>query len=418
MGGHRVLIIGGGLASARAIKSYREAGGNGRIALISRDDTVPYHRPPLSKRYLRWEAEVADTLVEPEEFYARNDVEVMLRTAVRRVDPRERKVELDSGRRYGYEQLLIATGATPRRIAVPGADLDGVFTMRTLTDATAIRNAAGNGREALVVGGGFIGMEVAASLHQLGLEVTLVHRESGLFQHVRAPELEHDLASLFSDNGVTLVLPGEVAAFHGYSHVDSIEMAGGRGDGVGQILAADFVVVGVGVEPAVDFLADSGVALDNGVLVNDRFATNVPGVYAVGDVANFYDPLYGRQRRIEHWSNASYQRGEVGKVLAGQEAAYDTVSTFFTEIFGLTLKVFGDLSPHDELVIRGSLADGDLVGFYLEGRQLVATVLVGQSEDTEAKLKELIARRAVADARLLEDRSVELAAAFGTALSV
>ena len=270
MGGHRVLIIGGGLASARAIKSYREAGGNGRIALISRDDTVPYHRPPLSKRYLRREAEVADTLVEPEEFYARNDVEVMLRTAVRRVDTRERKVELDGGRRYGYEQLLIATGATPRRIAVPGADLDGVFTMRTLTDATAIRNAAGNGREALVVGGGFIGMEVAASLHQLGLEVTLVHRESGLFQHVRAPELEHDLASLFSDNGVTLVLPGEVAAFRGYSHVDSIEMAGGRGDGVGQILAADFVVVGVGVEPAVDFLADSGVALDNGILVNDR----------------------------------------------------------------------------------------------------------------------------------------------------
>ena len=223
-----VLIIGGGLASARAIKSYRERGGDGRIALLSRDDTLPYHRPPLSKRYLRGEAEAADTLVEPEEFYAENDVEAMLGTAVRQVDTRERSVELDDGRRYAYERLVIASGAVPRQLRVPGCELPGVFTLRTLADATAIREAARERREALVVGAGFIGMEVAASLRRLGLEVTLVHRGSGLFQGLRAPEVERDLASLFAHNGVELILADEVDAFRGRSRVDCAETVGGE----------------------------------------------------------------------------------------------------------------------------------------------------------------------------------------------
>ena len=388
LGRHRLIVIGGGLASARAIESYRQAGGDGRIALISRDDTLPYHRPPLSKRFLRGEAEIADTLVEGEEFYVRNDVDVILETTVRHVDTRERKVETEGGRRYGYEQLVIASGATPRRLEVPGADLDGIFMLRTLAEATAIRKAAASSRDALVVGGGFIGMEIAASLQQLGLEVSLVHRESRLFQHVNAPELEHDLASLLADNRVDLVLADEVAAFGGRSHVDSIETAAGR------TLVGDFVVVGVGVEPVVDFLAASGVELDNGVVVNERFETNVPGVYAVGDVAAFFDPLYKRRRRIEHWSNANYHGTEVGKILAGAPGGYDTVSSFFTEIFGVTLKVVGDVSRFDEVTTDGSLRSGSVLALYGDRGRFVGAVTVGQTDELESMVKDLIAERA------------------------
>lgn len=385
-GDFEIVVIGGGLASARAIKSYREAGGDGRILLLSRDSSLPYHRPPLSKRYLRGEAEAADTLVEAESFYRDNDVEVLLQTAVTRVDAGAHTVATGDTS-YGYRRLLIASGAWPRRLDVPGFDLDGVFTLRTLDDSTRIREASEDRWDAVVVGGGFIGMEVAASLRQRERGVTLVHREPGLFQHVRAPELERDLGALFADNGVSLVLPGEVAAFRGRERVDSVETR------TGDMLDANFAVVGVGVTPVTDFLAGSGVDVENGVVVDERFRASAPDVYAAGDVANFRDPLYGR-RRIEHWSNANYQGTEVGKVLAGADGGYNTVSTFFTEIFGVVLKVFGDLGAHDEHYVRGSLADRELVVFYVRDGELRATLVIGQEEGTENRLKELLQARA------------------------
>lgn len=394
--GFEIVVIGGGLASARAIKSYREAGGDGRILLLSRDSSIPYHRPPLSKRYLRGEADAADTLVEPESFYDQNDVEVLLDTAVTRVDAGAHAV-YTADHTHRYRRLLIATGAWPRRLDVPGSDLDGVFTLRTLDDSTRIRAAAADGWDAVVVGGGFIGLEVAASLRQLERGVTLVHREAGLFQHLRARELESDLSALLADNGVSLCLPDEVGAFRGRGRVDSVETR------TGQTLTARFAVVGIGVAPVTDFLAGSGIEIDNGVVVDEHFRASAPDVFAVGDVASFRDPLYGR-RRIEHWSNANYQGTEVGKVLAGADGGYSTVSTFFTEIFGVVLKVFGDLGAHDDHYVRGSLADGELLAFYVRGGELLATLVIGQDEETENRLKELLARRArpVAPARLAD----------------
>jgi NADPH-dependent 2,4-dienoyl-CoA reductase/sulfur reductase-like enzyme len=397
-----LVIVGGGLASARAIKSYREEGGAGRILLVSKDSVLPYHRPPLSKRYLRGETEAVDALVEPANFYVDNDVEVLLETAVARVDSRERAVEIDNGLRHRYRKLLIASGARARRLDSPGANLPGVFSLRSLSDSTVIREAANQAREALVVGGGFIGMEVAASLRHFGLEVTLINRASGLFQALEAPELEGEVAIFFADHDVNLLLPDQVAAFCGRSHVDSIETE------IGKRLAIDFVVAGIGAEPVVDFLAGSGVKLDNGVVVGERFETSVPGIYAAGDVANFYDSLFNRRRRIEHWSNANYQGDQVGRILAGGEGGYDTVSTFFSEIFGLTLKVFGDLSGHSELVVRGSLSDGNLLGFYLQQGRLVATLAVGQEKQTEEELQLLIKQRVVLDSDLLADPSTEI----------
>lgn len=382
-----VAIVGGGLASARAIRSYREAGGEGRIALISQDTVLPYHRPPLSKRFLRGEQEATEAQVEPEAFYTDSDVELLLATTARGVVFDERRLELGH-RTVTYDRLLLATGARPRRLDVPGVDLPGVFTLRSLADSAAIRAAATTGRDATVVGGGFIGVEVAASLRATGLAVTLLHRGNGLFQLLKAPALERQLVTLFQENDVDVVLLYEVEKFGGRSRVDSVTIVDG------DTIPADVVVLGVGVDPVTELVHGTRLEVDDGIVVNERFETNVPGVYAVGDVARFRDPVFGSSRRIEHWSNADYQGTQIGKILAGVDSPYDRVSTFFSEFFGITINVFGDLDAQEELVVRGSLEERDLLGFYLDAGRLVATVTIDQPEETEDRLKELIRARA------------------------
>jgi NADPH-dependent 2,4-dienoyl-CoA reductase/sulfur reductase-like enzyme len=383
-----LVIAGGGLTAARAIKSYREAGGGGRIALHSRESVLPYHRPALSKRYLRGETDAP--FAENEAFYRDHDVEVVLGSAVTAVDIATRSVETDVGD-LGYRKLLIASGATPRRLRVPGADLEGIYGLRTLDDSDQIRRAAAGAERAVVVGGGFIGMEVAASLRQLGLTVTLIHMGGGLFDQLGSNELSEQLLALYREQGVDVLLEQEVARFGRDGRLEYVEAKSGL------CVEADMAVVGVGVAPNVDFLADSGLALDNGVVVNELFETDAAGVYAAGDVANFFDPLYGRRRRIEHWSNANYQGTEVGKILAGQGGGYDTVSSFFSEVFGATIKVFGDTSRADESSAEGSLESGFLAPFGDAGR-LVGAITVGQSEELETLINDLIADRASTDA--------------------
>jgi NADPH-dependent 2,4-dienoyl-CoA reductase/sulfur reductase-like enzyme len=379
-----LVIVGGGLASARAIKAYREAGGGGRIALVSKDSSVPYHRPPLSKRYLRGETDRDGTLVEPESFYAEHDVELLLERAATGILANEQRVELEGGETLGYRKLLLATGSSPRTLNAPGAELPGIFTLRTLQDSTRIREAAAVGAHAVSVGGSFIGMETAASLRALGLGVTVVELAESLFPILEAPELSSQLAELYRDRGVELVLGDSVSAVRGDVTVQAVETQSGR------TIGADLVVVGIGVVPQTDFLAGSGVEVDNGVVVDDRYRTNVPGIWAAGDVARFHDPVFGRSRRIEHWSNANYQGTEAGNALAGADGKYDSVSTFFTEVFGVTIKVFGDTSHADERTFDGSLADGKVLGLYLERGRIAGAVLSGQDEETEERLKRLI----------------------------
>jgi NADPH-dependent 2,4-dienoyl-CoA reductase/sulfur reductase-like enzyme len=404
-----LLIVGGGLAAARAIREYRAAGGGGRIALLAKERTLPYHRPPLSKRFLRGEVERNQTLVEPQAFYEESDVELLLGSEVISVEPRERTVVTSDGSRYRYRKLLLATGATPRALEIPGADFEGVFSLRSLDDAAAIREAAADARDAVVIGSGFIGMEVAASLKELGLDVTLVSRDVDLFAQLRSPEVSEHLVDLYRRRGVDIIRGDAVRAFRGRSRLDTVEPHAGAP------LAATLAVVAVGVGPAVSFLEGSGIAVEDGILVDERFETNRPGVYAVGDVARFYDPVFGRRRRIEHWSNANYHGTQVGKVLAGMEEKYDAVSTFFTESFGLTLHVLGDISQHDDRVARGSFTDGIAIVFYFADGRLVATLHAGQDDETENQLMELVGGRAApSDMIALADESIPLSEGFAT----
>jgi NADPH-dependent 2,4-dienoyl-CoA reductase/sulfur reductase-like enzyme len=383
-----LVIVGGGLTAARAVKSYRDSGGSGQVALLTAEGVLPYHRPALSKRYLR--GEVDAPFAEPETFYADHGVDVLFDTPAIALDVGARVVTTETGS-FRYEKLPLAPGSTPRQLHVTGTDRREVYSLRTLEDSDQVRNAARTAERGVVVGGGFIGMEVAASLRRLGLEVTLIHLGTGLFDQFGSADFSDELAALYREHGVELMLEEEVASFAGDGRLEYVETKNGI------CVEADIAVVGVGVVPNVGFLARSRLVLANGIVVNQRFETGAPGVYAAGDAANFYDPLYRRRRRIEHWSNANHQGTEVGKVLAGQRGGYDTVSSFFTEIFDTSIKVFGDLSRFDALTTDGALDSGFLASYGHEGK-LVGALTVGQSDELEALVRELIAERAPMDA--------------------
>jgi len=382
-----LTIVGGGLSTARLVRAYREGGGEDALVVISADSSIPYHRPPLSKRYLRGEIEADGTHVEEEGFYAESGVDLRLETVVRSVDTGSRELELEGGERLAFDRLVIASGATPRRPSAPGSDLEGVFTLRTLANSTAIRARARNAKRAVAVGTAFIGLEVAASLTQLGVSVTVVDRGTQLFRPLAAPPFSDYLLGLFRRNGVELLFEDEVAEFRGDGTLTSLVTRNG------EERDADLAVVGIGVTPTVGFLDGSGLELDDGVVVDERFETSLPGIYAVGDVARFYDPVFGRSRRIEHWSNANYQGAELGKLLATGEGGYDVVSSFFSELFGVSVRHFGDVE-HDELHLDGSFEEGKAVLLYLVNGRIRGALTMGADDETVERLKDLIRERA------------------------
>jgi 3-phenylpropionate/trans-cinnamate dioxygenase ferredoxin reductase component len=349
-----LVVVGGGLASARAVETYGEAGGEGTVLLLSADRYPPYHRPPLSKRLMRGEQEPEQGFVQAEAWYGEHGIDLRLGTHVRGLDLGRRVIQVD-GEDVGFEQLLIATGAFPR-------PLDGALTLRTIDDSLAIREQAKEAGRATVIGTGFIGLEVTASLRTLGVAVTLVTGGRPLFGAFGSADFSVYLDRLYREQGVELV--DEAPA------------------------GSDPVVAGIGVVPTTDWLEGSGVELDDGVVVDERFRTSAEGVFAVGDVARFHDPIFGERRRIEHWSNANYQGAEVGKILAGRDAPYDTVSSFFTELFGKTFRVFGELRGETEL--EGSFDAGRAVVRYRDGGRLLGALTTGLEDDEVEELKAAI----------------------------
>ena len=406
----KIVIAGGGLAAARTVRAYRNAGGTSPITMLSADTQVPYNRPPLSKGFLRGEVEADAVLVEPRAAYGELGVDIRLEVAVTGVDTRQRRVQLDDGTTVDYGRLVLATGACPRRLGIPGEKLRGVHAYRTLDDAQAVRDAAQMTSRALVVGAGFIGMETAASLRARGLEVTLVEPGDGLFASLRAPAVSHSLARLYDERGVEVILGDTVASFDG---------SGGRLERAvlrsGRTVDAELAVVGVGVEPSTGYLDGSSISLESGaVLVDERFESSVQGVYAVGDLAYFHDPVFGHRRLVQHWTNANYQGERLGRILAGEDAPYDLVAMFFSEVFGTKIGLLGDLDAGcDELVLRGSLEEGHLIGFYGREHVLVAALVSGQTPEVQGELTHLLRSHATLhDAVALREHGAPLAAGF------
>ena len=395
-----IVIVGGGLASARLASEYRAAGGEADVTILSADADPPYHRPPLTKGFLRGEQDRESTFVQPPAEYEDAVVELRLETTVERIDPDAHEVELAGGERVGYDTLVLATGARPLPLSIPGADRVGVHTYRTLADAEAVSAAAGEAHSAIVVGGSFIGSETAASLRARGLAVTLVEMGPMLMPQLRCPALSAELAELYAEEGIELLLETQVEELTGNGRL----LTGARTTD-GRALEGYLAIVGVGVVPNAELAADAGAEVDDGILVDEGFRTSLPDVYAIGDVARYPDPTSGRLRRIEHWSNANAQGEHLGRRLAGSRAAYDVLPVFFTQLFGRKLQVLGDVEPGTECILRGSLADGRLIGFHLtDDRRLAGAVVHGQTADVATELEQLIRSQAVVDdpARLLD----------------
>ena len=389
----QIVIAGGGLTAARVAQSYRESGGTDRVAILASESHPPYHRPPLTKRLLRGEAEPPDTFVASPEDFRELDVDLRLGASAGALDLAARTVTLESGKDIAYERLVIATGAAPRTLPVPGAELRGVRMLRTLDDSLALREAAASARRVVVIGTGFNGLEVTASLRARGVEVTIVDAATAPFQALGAPDFSAFLVDLYREHGVEMLLGDGIEGFFGDGNVESVRTASGRE------LEADVVVVGVGVAPSTGWLESSGLELDNGVVVDSRFQASAEDVFAAGDVANFEDPVFRRRRRIEHWSNADYQGRLLGKVLAGENVEYDRVSAFFTELFGTVYRFFGDSQGADRQELEGSFADGRAIVRYVEGDRLRAALTTGLSEDEEQSLEASIREAAWRPAR-------------------
>jgi 3-phenylpropionate/trans-cinnamate dioxygenase ferredoxin reductase component len=374
--GGPIVIIGSGMAGGNAAVTLRQEGYSGRLTLISPEPGVPFGRPPLSKTYLRSEEELDGWYVKPAAWYEENDVERPGQATVASVDTTQRTVLLNSGQELAYQRLLIATGGQPRRFTVPSADLPGVHYLRTVADCDAIKRAARPGRRAVVVGMSFIGCEVAASLTQLGVQVTTVFPEQVPLERVLGADVGAVIGAFHRANGVEL-LPGErIAAFEGADAVQAAVTASGTR------IPCDLVVAGIGINPVVPVLDGAGAAQDNGLLTDERCRTTAPDVYAAGDVANHQHPLFGRVR-VEHYNNAEKMGRAAAKSMLGSTDPYDYLYTFWSDQYDHKLEYAGYAATWDEFIVRGSLDEGKLIGFYLTGGVVKAAVGVDRGGDPE-----------------------------------
>ena len=405
----RVVIVGASLAGATAAGTLREEGFQGDVYLVGAERQLPYHRPPLSKEYLRGEARNHEGFVHPARYYAEQRIELRLGVRAAGIDAASRRVILEDGDHLAYDRLLVATGGRNRALDTPGADLPGVFQLRTIEDCDRIRAVALPGRRAVIVGLGFIGCEVAASLRQMGLEVAAIDTHAGPLARVLGKEMAGVLAGVHRDHGLELVLEDGVAAFEGAGRVERVRTRKGR------VLECDFVVAGIGIVPNGELVASAGGAVDDGVLVDEWCRTSLPGVYAAGDVARHLHPLFGRLR-VEHWNNGRQQGQAAARIMLGGERPYDYVHSFWSNQYEHTIEYVGFAARWDRLVFRGPREGTRLLGFYVRDGVVAAAVGLDRGGDPEdpqqdGELKaavELIRARVPVDPAALADERVGL----------
>jgi 3-phenylpropionate/trans-cinnamate dioxygenase ferredoxin reductase subunit len=399
---HRPLVIvGGNLTAGAAASTLREDGFDGHVVIVGDELHPPYERPPLSKDYLRGESNAEDALLRPGEWYDEAGVELRLGIRAQRLHPHEQTVELETGERLPYERLLIATGGRNRRLAVPGRDLEGIYELRRIEDADRIKAEAAAGRKAVIVGAGFIGSEVAASLRHLGVEVDVIEFFEAPLLRVLGPEVSRVYEAIHRDEGVLFHFGQAVDAFHGDGRVAAVTT------NKGTRVEGDFVVVGVGIQPNVEWLDGSGVDLENGVVVDQFCQTNVEHVYAAGDVANHWHPLFERRMRVEHWDNALKQGAAAARNMMGVKTVFDDPHWFWSDQYQHNLQYLGFAVDWDELIIRGSLERRNFLAFYVKGGLVEAVVGLDRGRDVRRSAGLIRARRPF-DPALLRDEDVDL----------
>jgi 3-phenylpropionate/trans-cinnamate dioxygenase ferredoxin reductase subunit len=371
-----IVIIGAGLCGGNAAATLREEGYRERIVMIGDEPGPPFGRPPLSKKYLRSEEDLTAWMVKPPDWYERNDVE-RLRTRVAAIDTHAREIVLEDSRtRIAFDRLLLATGGRNRGLSVPGATLPGVLGLRTLAECDAIKERAVPGSHAVVVGMGFIGSEVAASLRQLGVRVTAVLSGVGPLAGVLGDDVGAVMAAIHREQDVELLLDDRVVAFTGDGRLEGVVT------GRGATISCDFAVTGTGIEPVVELARASGIPVDNGILVDERCRSHAADVYAAGDVANHLHPLFGRLR-VEHFNNAERQGRAAARSMLGSTELYADLHSFWSDQYEHSLEYVGHARSWDQFVVRGSLEQRQFLGFYLGEGRVLAVMGLNRGGDPE-----------------------------------
>ena len=401
-----VLVVGGGQAAAQLVVSLRLGGYEGRIALVSEEETPPYQRPPLSKQYLAGELDRERLLLRQTAYYESRNVELRLGRRVVAIDRSSRYAELDSGERLGYDRLALATGSALRRLDLPGSDLPGVYYLRSLGDADQLHRELGPGRRIVIVGGGYIGLEVAATARKSGAEVTILEAQDRVMGRVVSVPVAEWLTDLHRRSGVDVRLGAEVLGFDGRDRLEAVETGAGA-------LHADAVVVGIGVLPRADLARECGLDEEDGIRTDEYCRTADESVLAVGDCARTLNTSLGSAIRLESVQNAVDHGQVAASVILGQPKPYAGIPWFWSDQYHAKLQIAGAAKPEDETVLRGNPYSGTFAALRLRSGRLTAVEAVSSPRDFMAG-KKLIAAGAAPDPALLADESVSLKDLPGT----
>ena len=399
------VVVGAGLAGAKAAEALREHGFDGQVVLLGAEEHRPYERPPLSKDYLMGKAEREKAFVHPQGWYDEHSVDFRLRTEVTAIDRGGHDVVTSAGNRLVYDKLLLTTGASPRRLNVPGADHGAVAYLRSIDDSERIKAALHPDARIAIIGGGWIGLEVAAAARAAGAQVTVLEGAALPLLRVLGPEVATVFADLHRAHGVDLRTEISVTGIDTDSHGAAVVRLG-DGDGI----AADLVVVGVGIAANTSLAEKAGLRVDNGVVVDEHLRSSDRDIFAAGDVANAYHPVLNRQLRVEHWANALNQPDVAARSMLGQDASYDRMPYFFTDQYDLGMEYFGYADPDDsdEVVLRGDVAGLNFAAFWLRDGHVLAGLHVNQWDDSDA-IKKLARAQQEVDVPRLRDSAVPLA---------
>jgi len=403
----RFVIVGAGLAGAKAAEALRDVGFDGHISLLGAEPYRPYERPPLSKDYLQGISTIDKLFVHSEGWYTDNNVDLRLATEVTALDRHARRVTFGNGDLVHYDKLLLATGSSPRRLKVPGADLDGVLYLRTLEDSDRIKRAFVPDAHVVVIGGGWIGLETAAAARAAGSHVTVLEHADLPLLGVLGPQIAQVFADLHRDHGVDLRCGIAVAGIRSRAKDNPSVAAVTLVDG--SEVRADVVIVGVGVAPNDSLARTSGLKVENGIVVDEHLRSSDPDVFAAGDIANAYHPRLGRHLRVEHWANAVHQPAVAANAMIGGSSLYERLPYFYTDQYDLGMEYTGYAAAgdYDNVVVRGDLAKREFIAFWMRGRRVLAGMNVNVW-DVTGTIKELIQSRVEADPGILADPDVSL----------
>ena len=395
------VIAGASLAGAKAAQELRAQGFDGRVVLVGEEHERPYERPPLTKDYLRGESEREKAYVHAGDFYEEHEIELITGIAVTRVDPGASRIVLGDGRELDYDRLLLSTGAQPRRIPVPGSELSGIHYLRTFADCDALRERLAAGGHVAVVGAGWIGSEFAASARQRGLEVTLIDPLPLPNERIFGPEIGSFYRDVHAQHGIELVLGEGVDGFEGDGALSRVRTSSGRS------IDCDFAVIGIGVSPRVELAERAGLAVDNGIVVDERLRTSAPDIFAAGDVANARHPFFEQHIRVEHWANALNQGPSAARSMLDQPVSYDRIPYFFSDQYDVGMEYSGYTTSWDQVVFRGDREGGEFVAFWLHDGRVLAGMNVNVW-DVNEHVQTLIRSHAPIDVRALTDLDTPL----------